>query len=233
MPNEIQSPKEEHHWRLGKYIRAGRLANYYAVCTSLPSHNCSFAIEFSWIFNFLRDIPFPHLHIAICHLKKSLFCLPKMIQACFPVPESYFVENRRSWDLPGNTKIIKSSIKTWIQMNCPGYFHKPFFFQKAAKLGVKRSHALLAAVKAINSELNQIWSSHSQTRAFCLGLWKLRDFYSKIYLQRWETAFFLSKRSLTLFFSCQTCHNLLICSSKACDGNRSLLLGIFSMYNDL
>lgn len=41
-------------------------------------------------------------------------------------------------------------------MNCPGYFHKPFFFQNTAKLGVKRSHALLATVKAINSELNQI-----------------------------------------------------------------------------
>lgn len=73
MPNEIQSPKEEHHWRPGKYMWVGRFANYYAVCTSLPSHNCSFAIEFSWVFNFLCDIPFPHLHIAICHLKKNHF----------------------------------------------------------------------------------------------------------------------------------------------------------------
>lgn len=132
-----RAPKEEHHWRLGKCIRAGRFANYYAVCTSLPSHNCSFAIEFSWVFNFLCDTPFPHLHIAICHLKKKkiTFLPAKTCTACFPVPESYFVENRRSWDLPGNTKIIKSSIKTWNSNELSRLLSQAIFLSESSQVG--------------------------------------------------------------------------------------------------
>lgn len=140
-PNGIQSPKEEHHWRLGKYIWAGRFANYYAVCTSLPSHNCSFAFEFSWVFNFCRDTPFPHLHIAIRHLiqkkkkKKITFPPAKSHTACVPVPEPYFAENRRSWDLPGNTKIIKSSIKTWNSNELSRLLSQAIFLPESSQVG--------------------------------------------------------------------------------------------------
>lgn len=133
MLNEIQSPKEENHWRLGKYIWAGRFANYYAVCTSLPSHNCSFAIEFSWVFNFPCDSPFPHLHTAICHLKRNHF--PACQTPYFPVPESYLVEHGRSWDLPGNTKIIESNIKTWNSNELSRLLSQAIFLPASSQVG--------------------------------------------------------------------------------------------------
>lgn len=136
MRKEIQSPKEEHHWRLGKYIWAGRFANYYAVCTSLPSQNCSFAIKFSWVFNFLRDIP--SSTSSHCHnpLKKKITFLPaKNHTACFPIPESSSVENRRSWDLPGNTKTIKSSIKTWNSNELSRLLSQAIFLPESSQVG--------------------------------------------------------------------------------------------------
>lgn len=57
---------------------------------------------------------------------------------------------------PVRPKESNQVFKVGIEMNCPGYLHKPFFLRKAAGLGVERSRALPAAVKAINSELNQI-----------------------------------------------------------------------------
>lgn len=71
-----------------------RFANGYAVCTSLPPPNCSLAIEFSWVFNFLHDnpAPIPTLPFAISRKqtkkptnKKNHFSACQNL--CFPTPE--------------------------------------------------------------------------------------------------------------------------------------------------
>lgn len=41
---KYRAPRKNNTGGLGNTDGAGRFANYYAVCTSLTSHNCSFAI---------------------------------------------------------------------------------------------------------------------------------------------------------------------------------------------
>lgn len=118
-------------------------------------------------------------------------------------------------------------------MNCPGYFQQAIFLPERARFWVRAAMPCpprwrLSILKLIKSDLHtsRLWLFVLACESIMTS--EVKYIYSAekqpLLLSKWSHIYIYIYR----LFSCQACHNLiLICSSKACNGNRVHCWGYF------